>query len=306
MVRIAHFSDIHISLAPKEFSWTDLSHPKRLLGYLSLKFLRHRSLGASPEIARALVPDILAQKADLIAFTGDLVSISLPAEFDRARACLAPLVERADVLGFPGNHDVYAQDAVDRRLFEERFPAWLRSDEGAGWPRPIIRHLADGVSVVAIRSAWPNRLIESCGHIDRETLWILDGLLRRELLGKTVILALHYGLFRPSGRADSRLHGLVNLDELLEVLRPEGGSRARVAAVIHGHMHRRFALRLPVGTLALCSGSVSDGRRERAYHVLDVEGGGVRVAVRRFNPSTQAFEAANGAEGSGWHAFPSG
>ena len=55
----------------------------------------------------ALVEDLQAQRPDHIAVTGDLVNISLVAEFAPARAWLESVGTPDHVTVVPGNHDAY-------------------------------------------------------------------------------------------------------------------------------------------------------------------------------------------------------
>ena len=59
-----------------------------------------------------IVGDLKAQAPDHIAVTGDLVNISLAAEYAPARAWLDALGPPQDVTLVPGNHDAYVRGAA--------------------------------------------------------------------------------------------------------------------------------------------------------------------------------------------------
>ncbi len=284
MIRLAHFSDIHFNLPSHQVAWRELAHAKRLLGWLGMRASRYRRLAGARTIAAALQADIAQQQLAGVVFTGDMTCLGLPGEFEQARQALEPLRQRQDVVGIPGNHDAYVDEAVG--AFERYFPGWLRSDlPHRGWPSPFVRFFGD-VALVGLESSRPNLPHDSSGEVPKQALWQLDSLLDHpELRARHVVLALHYGLLRPSGAPDHRLHGLRNADALMQLL------PGRVALVIHGHMHRRFMLPLGNGSWVGCAGSVSDTKRSQAYHLLEFEDGVLRLEARRYNSTLQAFEA---------------
>ncbi len=283
MIRLAHFSDIHFSVPPRRILWSQLGRSKRLLGLLSLRMSRYRRLDGAARVAAAMQRDMAERELDGVVFSGDLTCMALPEEYRAARAGLARLCEREDVVGIPGNHDVYVPDA--RGSFGRHFPDWMRSDlPTERWPSPFVRFF-DQVAVVGLQSARPNRPHDSSGIVPTRVLWELDTLLDRpELRQRTVILVLHYGLVRADGSPDKRLHGLRNADELIGLL------RGRVSLILHGHMHRAFTVRLPDGACIACPGSVSDRKYAQAYHLLELEDGKLSLQARRYSVETGSFE----------------
>ena len=80
---------------------------QRVLGYLSWQRRRYRV--HRREVLDALVEDMRAEAPDHVAITGDLVNISLPAEFVQAAAWLRQLGTPDEVTVIPGNHDAYVE-----------------------------------------------------------------------------------------------------------------------------------------------------------------------------------------------------
>ena len=103
MYTIAHLSDVHLPLPPSPGVTALLN--KRLLGYLSWRLRRSRI--HLLEILDTLVEDLRSQAPDHVAVTGDLVNISLPAEFVQAAEWLPGLGSPDRVTVIPGNHDAY-------------------------------------------------------------------------------------------------------------------------------------------------------------------------------------------------------
>ena len=80
---------------------------KRVLGYVN--WHRGRKLVHRREILDLITRDIVEQKPDHIAVTGDLVNLGLPEEFLRAAEWLHHLGPPSEVTAIPGNHDAYVR-----------------------------------------------------------------------------------------------------------------------------------------------------------------------------------------------------
>src|SRR3954466_3801896 len=103
--RLAHLSDLHLGPMPRVSPRALLN--QRVLGYLSWQRRRYRV--HRREVIDALVEDLREQAPDHVAITGDLVNISLPAEFVQAAAWLRQLGDPGWITVIPGNHDAYVE-----------------------------------------------------------------------------------------------------------------------------------------------------------------------------------------------------
>lgn len=296
---IAHFSDIHITRAPTRIRWRELLS-KRVVGWANLRFFgRYGHLKSALRVTSALVEDIVALQPDHVLFTGDVSSLSLREEFEDALRVLAPLIDAMGpdagrITGIPGNHDVYTGGAAEADVFGELFGDWLRSDDDA--PTPILRRLGDEVALMALIDSRPTELLDSSGRVGEEQLSRLDALLDdARLQGRRRILALHYGPRRRDGSPDSNLHGLRDSHELLKLV------DGRVDLIVHGHLHDRFVLRKGDHTPVTIAnpGSATHGAHDRAYHLLYVDGDGIRLAARRYDEDLGAFVQWAEAPGTG-------
>src|SRR5207248_3780951 len=108
MFLLAHLSDPHIGPMPSA-RVAELIN-KRGLGLINWYRKRHRHHRA--DVLDAIVADMQAQMPEHIAVTGDLVNISLDAEFARAAKWLDTLGKPRDVTLTPGNHDAYIRHAA--------------------------------------------------------------------------------------------------------------------------------------------------------------------------------------------------
>ena len=106
MFTLAHLSDWHIAAQP---GLPDLAG-KRGLGYIN--WHRGRKRIHRPDVLAATIHDLKSCATDHIAVTGDLVNLSLPDEYNRARGWLETLGSPRDVTLVPGNHDTYVRSAA--------------------------------------------------------------------------------------------------------------------------------------------------------------------------------------------------
>jgi 3',5'-cyclic AMP phosphodiesterase CpdA len=257
---------------------------------------RYADFAHTAAIARALLADLDRQELDGILFTGDLTGLALPSEFAAARDALGPLLDDQRVLGIPGNHDVYTPGAVRDDLFGAHFGTWMRSDDPTR-SLPIVRRFGDDATLVAVqdvRACWPH---DSSGYLPPAQVAALREIAAdRDLVRGVRILAMHYCVRMPDGQRDGYFHRLRN-DEAVLALAAELGFEL----IVCGHVHHRSVHRAGSATpVALANpGSVSHGRRGRAYHVYTIEAGTVRLATRRYRDDSGSFEAWDGAPGDG-------
>ena len=307
-MRIAHFTDIHVTESPSRIPWRDLTS-KRLLGWINLRFSgRSSDFRDAGAIAAALAKDLSEIRPDGIVSTGDLTGLSLGSEFAAARSALGPLVDDPRVTGIPGNHDVYVRQAVRDKLYEQHFGAWTRTDLTAAdfpenvrgvYPYPLVRRLDSRITLICLRDSVPRSLLDSSGRVGDVQLAALDHVLAQERSGgRTVLLALHYALCRWDRSPDGRFHGLRDAARLIEML-----SRHEVSFVLHGHLHGRFVLPPEASWpfSVLNPGSLASRRagHVRAYHVIHLEPGSASLEARRFDDERGAFVPWPDAPGAG-------
>lgn len=299
-MKIAHFSDVHFTRKPGDFPLRDLMS-KRGMGWLNLTVRRrYKRFVAVAQVVGAFLRDLQVVKPDLILFTGDLTAVAYPQEFEAAAEAFLDLRNRTDVLGVPGNHDVYVRKANGEQLFSEFFGNWLRSDcpdlSGDGFPLPAVRLLGDDVAVVAVPSARPCKLADSSGFIGKDGLEEIERALQNpEIAGRHVILALHYGFFLENGKPDKKSHGLRDAKKLLKIAEKNG-----VDLIVHGHIHERFVhLVGDVTPVAIANaGSLTDKKFSRSYHMIESKASGFRVEARRYDETLNKFVSWLGAPGS--------
>src|SRR5581483_11950165 len=122
---LAHLSDPHLPPLPAP-RFSELAG-KRLLGYLNWTRNRHRF--HRRDVVDVLISDLQAQVPDHIAITGDLVNLSLEAEFAAAQKWLASVGTPEGVTVVPGNHDAYVRSA--QHCFAKAWTNYLAGDDAA-------------------------------------------------------------------------------------------------------------------------------------------------------------------------------
>ncbi len=278
-MKLAHFSDIHVTHFPLAGGFA-LKRLAAVASYTLMGRGRHFA-GSDARIAR-LLEDVEAQGVDHALCTGDVTGVASDAELARVAGLFGPRLqqpERYTVL--PGNHDRYVAAAVRAGAFERHFGALC-----GGAVFPLVKALSDNVTLVGVDSARPTSLIDSSGLVGEAQRKKLEAVLTDASLERRfVVVALHYGLLRRSGRRDRRHHGLRDDLEVMALLdRPD----VHVDLVVHGHMHTPYAVRTKRRQV-VNAGSATDLHTACGYNVYEVDAAGFRVRCRR-----RAWDAAAG------------
>ncbi len=280
---LAHFSDIHVT----HFAFEGKPTLKSFAA-IAIYGLAGRPLHFHDSQARTakLLEDLDAIGVDHAVCTGDLTGVASEAEFQHVARLFGPRLEQpARFTVIPGNHDRYVPQAAG--LFERRF-----ADVSEGGKFPFVKHLADGVSLVAIDVSRPDNLIDSsglCGEAQRHE--VLGMLTDASLKGRFVVLALHYALLREDGKRDSVMHRLRDDLELIDLIDRDD---VNLDLVLHGHLHRPFLSKTRRRTL-VCAGSATDLYQPACgYNVyaIDAAAHAARLERHVWNRTGQRYEAA--------------
>jgi 3',5'-cyclic AMP phosphodiesterase CpdA len=293
MFSLAHLSDVHLAPLPR-VSPAELNG-KRFIGYHSWQYRRrhiHR-----PEILQALVADLLAHKPDHVALTGDLINLSLKAEFRVAAKWLAALGEADWITFVPGNHDTYVPFPWDTGLglWADYMAGDMRVSgahnvAGLAAPFPFVRQRGE-VALIGASSAVPMGWRIAAGRLGTTQIEALRGILRDlRLRGFFRILLIHHPPL--PGQAETR-KALVDAAEFKAVLEEEGAD-----LVLHGHNHEAMFTRLdsahgPVNVIAVPSASSAarGGKPPAAWNLYQVRrrdgGWSCNVVERTYDRETR-------------------
>jgi 3',5'-cyclic AMP phosphodiesterase CpdA len=271
MIRLAHYSDIHVTVPPLGQPASFLAG-KRVMGALNYYFggRRRHFEGVDGRIA-ALLADIDAQGVDHAICTGDVTQMSYAIEFERLGALFGDRRnDPARHTVIPGNHDRYTHGASEEHRFEKALGA-IAPDH-----YPFVKALGPRIDLVSLDVSRPNAMLDSSGLCGAEQLEKLGAILADPArMDRLVIVALHYGFFRRTGRPDNRMHGLRDADALLGLLR----SCPQVQAVLHGHIHGAFEI--PGVPRILNAGSATDLAHHPGYNIYAIDPEQRTIAVQR-------------------------
>jgi 3',5'-cyclic AMP phosphodiesterase CpdA len=288
--RLAHLSDLHLGPLPRVTPRALMN--QRVLGYLSWQRRRYRV--HRREVLDALVADLREQAPDHVAITGDLVNISLPAEFVQAAAWLRQLGDPGWITVIPGNHDAYVE-----MKWREAWAHWsdyMSGDEPAERDGeamfPFLRR-RDGIVLIGLSTAVATPPTFATGRLGRPQLRALDRMLNHlDGDGTCRVVLLHHP---PVETMTDYRRRLVDSEEFAALLRRRG-----VELVLCGHQHVFQLGALPSGhgpipVVGAPSASLHGGDRhhEGGYIIYDLVHGGtgweIELELRRFDLGTGSF-----------------
>ena len=236
-----------------------------------------------PDVLDALVADVKAHAPDHIAVTGDLVNLSLAAEFAPARAWLERLGPPARVTFVPGNHDTYVRSKA--RHPQLHWGEYMGGDEtpppqpspasgggrGEAVPFPFVRRCG-AIALIGLSSAVPAPPFRATGWLGPDQLARFAQTLAH--LGREgafrVVLVHHPPVSEPEDRHERLIDGAA----LLAVLREHGAE-----LVLHGHEHRHALRwfdapggRVPAIGVPPASAALGSRRDAAAYNLYEIDG----------------------------------
>jgi 3',5'-cyclic AMP phosphodiesterase CpdA len=227
-LRLAHLSDVHVSTFDGA-KWSDFLG-KRVFGGWHLLFGRSDYLGDKADrLLSAIGRDISELAPDAVIITGDLTSLALPREFEKARAWVETLGPPARVMVLPGNHDYYTDEAAKSRRFETFFADYLG---GAEDPYPVVKRLG-GVALIGLSSAIstaPHLATGRVGEAQRKKTAALLG--EPDIRERFLVLALHHPPDPRFQKGRGRFRGLADTQEILALC-----AEHKVRMILHGHEH---------------------------------------------------------------------
>lgn len=285
MIRLAHFSDIHITAPRLEWRRQDW-FSKRLAAWLNLRCLgRGWRFRHSERILQVLAAELRRRPLDYVVFSGDATALGFESELRRATALLG--IEPGDHLpglAVPGNHDYVTPAVAASGLFERYFASWQQGLRLAGAPYPFAQALGP-YWLIGVNSCtgnlWP---WDARGGVGAEQLARLR-LLLQQLPPGPRILVTHYPVYRAKGRRERPWHHLRDLKDLLAVA-CEGG----ICLWLHGHCHDAYYLDLrpQLPFPMVCAGSATQ-TGQGCYWECTLEGSRCHLLLRRFDPDRGGF-----------------
>ncbi len=267
MFVLAHLSDPHLGPLPKPRLGELIS--KRAVGFFNWRLRRAQRHHA--DLLATLVGDLKSFAPDHIAVTGDLVNISLEAEFPPARAWLETLGSPATVTVVPGNHDIYVRAGASHA--GDYWGAYMHASATSGQEvtYPFVRR-HDQIAMIGLSSALPTLPFLATGSLGPDQLMRLSKILSdlgREGVFRVVLI--HHPPVTARGKYFKRL---VDAKKLRDVLTEHGAE-----LVLHGHDHvsslvwlKGASSRIPVFGVPSASCPPGYHPAPAAYNLYRIEG----------------------------------
>ncbi len=280
---LVHLTDFHLFQA-RGASWRSFLN-KRCLSYLSWRL--HRGKTNTPQVLSALLEFLPSVAPDLVAVTGDLTHMGLPAECMRARHYLERIGPSDQVFVIPGNHDAMVASAPG--AWGDAWGDYLAADHhrqdpdrySEDAPYPAVR-IRNGVALIGLSSARPTLPFSAAGRLGedqcRRLAAILDQTGRQHLFR---VVLIHHPILRGQVRPRKSLRDARDLRTIL--------NRHGAELVLHGHTHRHShenlpgpAAPIPVLGLPASTANHEDPAKRACLRVFEIrsESGGWRVNAR--------------------------
>jgi 3',5'-cyclic AMP phosphodiesterase CpdA len=274
MYVLAHLSDPHLGPIPTP-RLAELVN-KRGLGLINWYRKRHRHHGA--DVVEAIVRDMHAQAPGHIAVTGDLVNVSLEAEFAAAARWLAQVGSPEHVTLVPGNHDAYIRRVAGSAA--QHWGPYMHGDplpdpqagEGNKVVFPFVRRRGP-VAIIGLTTSLPTGPFMATGRLGGEQLARLAEILitlGREPLFRVVLI--HHP---PIPNRRHYMKRLIDGPMLRAILAEHGAE-----LVLHGHNHEQQLMwldgpqgRIPAVGVPSCSAIISTHDEPAAYNLYRIDGG---------------------------------
>ena len=286
-VRLAHFSDVHLSSERLGWRVRDF-FGKRASGWVNVAVLgrRHRFRFAN-EVVESLRREFRERSLDHLIFSGDATTMAFESEMNEA-------AERLGVgdpnlppcLAVPGNHDLYTFGAVRRRVFEFAFSAWQQGERvDPEHTYPFARKVGH-VWLIALNSARANIFPwDATGKVGRAQLHRFHQLLAKLDDGPRIVVS-HYPLLTRARKPEARWHRLVDWKRVRDAMAECG-----IHLWLHGHKHAWYVLPAGAGQ-PFPSIDVGSSAQEHlwAYHEYAIDGWKLSGLRRSYQPETGRFE----------------
>jgi 3',5'-cyclic AMP phosphodiesterase CpdA len=273
--RLAHLSDPHVGpiLKPR---LRELAG-KRLTGYINYR--RGRHLIHDMGMLERITADLLEQKPDHVALTGDLVNIGLESEFVTAQRYVERVGPPDFVSVIPGNHDAYVRASF--RYMAATASPWMANDGASAATFPYVRR-RDGVALIGLSSGVPTAPLLASGVLGEAQVAAFRTVLRElKAEGAPRVVMIHHP---PVVNGASFGRGLRDAAAFEAAIQAEGAE-----LVIHGHNHRQSVRRIkgpdgdvPVVGVASASAVPGSPKHMAQWHMYEISGkaGAARVTMK--------------------------
>ncbi len=285
-IRLAHFSDVHLTANPLGWGMRDVLS-KKASGWVNVTLLgRGRRFKYANDVVAALRTDLASRSYDHLVFSGDATTLAFESEMKHAAESLGvsdPALPPG--LAVPGNHDYYTRFAERTGLFETYFAPWQKGERLDNETYPFAKRVGD-IWLIGVNSSMANTMTwDATGRIGDVQLDRLRRLCSTLSPGPR-ILVTHYPLRNSHGKLEVRTHRLRDHTAALAAAK-----ECKISLWLHGHLHRPFFLQaggdLPFPVV--CGGSAAQTRRW-GYHEYVVHANVVNATRRTYDRVSGLFK----------------
>jgi 3',5'-cyclic AMP phosphodiesterase CpdA len=283
MIRLAHFSDIHITSPKYEWRLQDW-FSKRLISWANHRFARGPHFARAEEIVARLMDELPARGVEHLVFSGDATALGFESEIRQAATALRVGANPIPGLAVPGNHDYCTLAAAQSGHFERHFAPWLQGRRIGEHAYPFAQQ-AGPVWLIGVNAATGNRWPwDAAGAVGPAQLERLRQLLA-ELPTGVKILVTHFPICLSSGRREKWYHGLRDLDAVLDVAHAGG-----IHLWLHGHRHAPYYFQTPdrAAFPVICAGTATQ-RHLWSYGEYTIDGAALTALRRVYDPDARSF-----------------
>ena len=266
MFKLAHLSDPHLGPLPQPTIFQLAS--KRITGYLNWRLNRKGKL--TSYYLDQLIEDIHKQNPDHIVITGDLVNLSLPAEFNNAINWLHQIGPPEKVSIIPGNHDAYVPGALKK--VKQIWSDFMIDDSNTtGVVEFPYYRLRKNIAIIGVSSAIATAPFMATGRVGFRQLTRLTKLLN-EFASDNIfrIVLIHHP---PYKNATAWHKSLLNIHSFTNVIKIAGAE-----LILHGHTHKtgfstivRDNQQIPIIGVPSASNSPTGRRPGARYNLITID-----------------------------------
>ena len=244
MIKIAHFSDIHIFSLPKK---NIKLIGKRFLG--TVNFLLKRTRQIDYKKIDTFIKYIEKKQYDIVIFTGDATTISTAEEFRIAYRYLERIIKNKNIefLAIPGNHDTYTKN---KQMLAHNLNFYYHLNRKRWKNFPIITSSHD-IDFFLSNQAIPNNCLRSNGLFPENEIQALNDFLQQNPENEKIILG-HYPLIDEKGKQLNFRRKLKNHHHLQSQLIDN-----KIAFYLCGHIHKAFKQNIGKKSIQISSGSLT-------------------------------------------------
>lgn len=285
MIKLAHFSDIHLTAAPLGWRPRDLVG-KRATGWVNVVVLgrRHRFRHANT-VVEALLREFRTRGFDHLVFSGDATTLAFDTEMiEAARRLGVGDGSLPPAIAVPGNHDVYVARAEKKRAFEAAFGPWQHGRRVGDHTYPFAQKVGH-VWLIALNSSvanvWP---WDASGRVGTAQLERFKQLTAELDPGPRIVVS-HYPILTRNAKPEPRWHRLRDWQRVRDV-----AAECGVSLWLHGHKHHWYYLPVNENQPFISIGVGSSAQTNLwGYHEYTIDGWTLRGTRRVYNPEMKTF-----------------